>query len=107
MRNKKEIVSLNTVKFETVDGMSLDERLEQLTSKELKAVKAGDGCQWMDYYGCDTMCNGVNAYYCPDKKPDDWCSTHGDCGGYCSFECGGTYEGGLGCIYYDICFIMT
>ena len=48
MRNKKEIVSLNAVKFEAVDGMSLDERLEKLTSKELKAVKAGDDCQWMD-----------------------------------------------------------
>lgn len=72
MKSKKEIVSLNSIRFEGMDGMGINESLEMLVPEEMKRIIAGDDCQWMDYYGCERMCDGVNEYYCPTQG----CTSH-------------------------------
>lgn len=110
MKTKNEIVSLTTVKVESLEGMTLNERLEKLTSKEMRFTVAGtEGCEWMDYMGCEFMCDGVNIYYCPKDEPRPSCPCHIECGMECYEDLCVTYfPCGVDCAIeacYDNCYM--
>ena len=44
MKEKMEIISLNTTKVEFEEELNLDARLQRLESNELKLIRAGETC---------------------------------------------------------------
>ena len=48
MKEKMEIISLNTTKVEFEEELNLDARLQRLESNELKLIRAGETCVRMD-----------------------------------------------------------
>lgn len=74
MERNEEIVSLNAVRFEQKEDMTLDERLERLTSEELKGMSAGsNSCSTK----CAVDCSGNCSRDCPNNC-DTNCEWH-DC----------------------------
>lgn len=65
MKRSNEIVSLNAVPVELQEDLTLDERLDKLTSKELQSLNGGSNV-------------------CPKNCPNDYCR---DCNAYCDTNC--------------------
>ncbi len=80
MKKNNEIVSLNIVPYELQSELTMDERLEKLTSVELKKLKAGSNvcpkvttcismCERDCVANCDMLCEWDG---CPYDDPGGW-----------------------------------
>ena len=73
MKEKMEIISLNTTKVEFEEELNLDARLQRLESNELKLIRAGETCVRMDcptyvcpsMWGCSSDCNRCDGNCAP------------------------------------------
>ena len=99
MKEKMEIISLNTTKVEFEEELNLDARLQRLESNELKLIRVGETCVRMD---CPT-------YVCPSMWgcSSDCNRCDGNCAPACEWDGCTPYNDFVGCFYSpDACFDM-
>lgn len=85
MKEKMEIISLNTTKVEFEEELNLDARLQRLESNELKLIRAGETCVRMDcptyvcpsMWGCSSDCNRCDGNCAPACEWDG-CTPYND-----------------------------